>query len=147
MSVRFDGRVAIVTGGARGLGFAHANLLASLGAAVVVNDIGSEVDEQGTSGDVAREAVAVLQRAGHTAVASTDSITERAGAQAVVQTAIDSFGKVDILVNNAGIALQKPVGGLTDQDFKRYFASTCGVRSTSPARYGGVCGSSVTGGC
>ena len=91
--LRFDGRVAVVTGGGRGLGREHALFLAGRGAQVVVNN---------RSPEPAHEVVELITAAGGTAVASVGDVSRRADANAAVQTAVDSFGRVDILVNNAG---------------------------------------------
>ena len=90
-AVRFDGRVAIVTGAGGGLGRAYALELARRGARVLVNDIGG-----------ADSVVAEIQAFGGTAVASQDSVSTRAGGKAIVERAMDSFGKLDILISNAG---------------------------------------------
>jgi NAD(P)-dependent dehydrogenase (short-subunit alcohol dehydrogenase family) len=102
--IRFDGRVAIVTGAGRGLGREHALLLAGRGAQVVVNDTGGEADGSGGSAAPADEVVAEIQERGHIAVANHDTVVTRQGGAAIVETALDAFGRVDILVNNAGIA-------------------------------------------
>ena len=91
--LRFDGRVAVVTGGGRGLGREHALFLAGRGAQVVVNN---------RSPEPAHEVVELITAAGGTAVASVGDVSRRADANAAIQTAVDSFGRVDILVNNAG---------------------------------------------
>src|SRR3954454_16483975 len=88
-----DGRVAIITGGGRGLGREHALLFAAEGASVVVNDLG----------DAADEVVDKITTMGGNAVANRDSVDDWDGGQRLVQTAVDSFGKLDVLVNNAGI--------------------------------------------
>jgi 3-hydroxyacyl-CoA dehydrogenase/3a,7a,12a-trihydroxy-5b-cholest-24-enoyl-CoA hydratase len=101
--IRFDDRVAIVTGAGGGLGRAHALLLASRGAKVVVNDLGGAVDGTGGSQKAADAVVADIEAAGGTAVANYDSVSEAEGAQGIVKTAVDAFGKVDVVINNAGI--------------------------------------------
>ncbi|MGD9958355.1 SDR family oxidoreductase [Nocardioides sp.] len=97
------GRVAIVTGGGRGLGRAHALELARQGAKVVVNDLGSELDGTGVSSGPAREVVETIRASGGEAVVNGDDISDWDGAGRVVNTAIETFGGLDILVNNAGI--------------------------------------------
>jgi len=99
----FDNQVAIVTGAGGGLGSCHALELARRGARVVVNDLGSAVDGTGQSTSAAQSVVDEITAAGGTAVANCDSVATPAGGAAIVQTALDAFGRVDILINNAGI--------------------------------------------
>ncbi len=101
--VRFEGRVAIVTGAGGGLGRSHALLLASRGAKVVVNDIGGSVDGTGTDQSAAQKVVDEIRAAGGEAVPSYDGVDTPEGAAKIVETAIDAFGQIDIVINNAGI--------------------------------------------
>lgn len=117
--LRFDGRVAIVTGAGRGIGRAHALLLASRGAAVVVNDFGGEQDGSGGSSTPADEVVAEIVRSGGQAVASTSSVAEPDGAASIAATALDAFGRIDIVINNAGIFAPGALPSLTAADFRR----------------------------
>jgi len=115
-SVRFDGRVAIVTGAGGGLGRVYALELAKRGAKVVVNDLGGARDGTGTGS--ARPADAVVQEivaAGGEAIANYDSVATLEGGETIVQTALDSFGRVDILVNNAGILRDKSFAKMTPE--------------------------------
>lgn len=109
-----DGKVAIVTGSGGGLGRAHALLLAKEGAAVVVNDLGGSVDGSGDSSRVADQVVQEIKDAGGEAVANFGSVTDAAEAQAMVDQAVSSFGKLDILINNAGILRDKSFKNMTD---------------------------------
>lgn len=99
---RFDGRVVVITGGARGLGRAYAELAASLGAKVVVNDNGSAVSGSGSDAGPAEEAAQALRAIGAEAVANTDSVATPEGGKAIIETALDAFGKIDVLIHNAG---------------------------------------------
>ena len=99
----FEGKVALVTGAGRGIGRAEALLLASEGAAVVVNDVGGGPDGAGAEAGPAHEVVAEITEAGGQAAANTDDISTWAGAAALVQQAVDTFGRLDVVVNNAGI--------------------------------------------
>lgn len=104
----FAGHVAIVTGAGRGIGRAHALLLASRGAAVVVNDTGGAVDGSLNGEQPAHEVVAEIIAAGGRAVASTASVATEVGAQSIVDTAVSEFGRLDAVINNAGIYSVKP---------------------------------------
>ncbi|MGH9209620.1 MAG: SDR family oxidoreductase [Acidimicrobiales bacterium] len=99
----FDGKVAIITGAGGGLGRSHALELARRGALVVVNDLGGSVDGSGSGTTAAQAVVDEITAAGGEAVANYDSVATPEGGKAVVQTAIDTFGRIDIVVNNAGI--------------------------------------------
>ncbi|HEV8297601.1 MAG TPA: SDR family NAD(P)-dependent oxidoreductase [Acidimicrobiales bacterium] len=101
--LRFDGRVAIVTGAGGGLGRAHAHLLAARGARVVVNDLGGPRDGSGTDPEYAEAVAAEIRAVGGNAVANADSVATTTGAAALVRQAIETWGQVDIVVNNAGI--------------------------------------------
>ncbi|MFA9431328.1 SDR family oxidoreductase [Egicoccus sp. AB-alg2] len=101
--IDFDGRVAIVTGAGGGLGRSHALLLASRGAKVVVNDLGGNRAGEGGGSEMADDVVSEIRDAGGEAVANYDGVHTWEGGQAIVQTAIDAFGRVDVVVNNAGI--------------------------------------------
>jgi NAD(P)-dependent dehydrogenase (short-subunit alcohol dehydrogenase family) len=101
--LRFEEQVAIVTGAGRGLGRAHAMLLAERGARVVVNDLGSPVEGGSKDDEVASAVVTEIEQSGGTAVSDTNDVAVPAGAEALVRRALDAFGRVDMLVNNAGI--------------------------------------------
>lgn len=116
MTIRFDNRVAIVTGAGNGLGRAHALLLASRGAKVVVNDPGGAVDGKGGTHAAADKVVDEIKAAGGQAVANYDSVAEAASAANIVKTAVDSFGTVDIVVNNAGVLRDKTFHNMTIED-------------------------------
>src|ERR1700760_1044713 len=94
-----DGRVAVITGAGNGIGREHALLFAREGARVVVNDLGGARDGTG-KGDAAAKVVAESQAAGGQAVANGDDVSERAGAENIMKTAVDTYGALDILVNN-----------------------------------------------
>jgi NAD(P)-dependent dehydrogenase (short-subunit alcohol dehydrogenase family) len=99
----FDGRVAVVTGAGRGVGRAHARLLAERGARVVVNDLGGSMDGRGADAGPASGVVDEIEAAGGVAVADTHDVATEEGSQALVDTAVERFGRIDVLVNNAGI--------------------------------------------
>lgn len=103
----FDDRVAVVTGAGRGLGRSHALELARRGARVVVNDVGGSVNGDGSSIDAAQAVVEEIAALGGTAVANHDTVATAAGGQAIIDAALDAFGRLDILVNNAGILRDK----------------------------------------
>jgi len=111
--VDFTDRVAIVTGAGGGLGRSHALLLASMGAAVVVNDLGGTVHGEGASPRAADEVVAEIQAAGGTAVADYSSVAAPESAEQIVAHALEEFGAVDVLVNNAGILRDRTFSNLT----------------------------------
>jgi NAD(P)-dependent dehydrogenase (short-subunit alcohol dehydrogenase family) len=110
----FDGRVAIVTGAAGGLGRQHALLLARRGARVVVNDTGGAVDGTGGDGEAAAAVAAEIKAAGGEAIADANTVATADGGRGVVQSALDNFGTVDIVVNNAGILRDKTFQNMTD---------------------------------
>jgi NAD(P)-dependent dehydrogenase (short-subunit alcohol dehydrogenase family) len=105
--VRFDERVAVVTGAGGGLGRTYALELARRGARVVVNDLGGAADGTGGGSSMADETVKLIEEAGGTAVTNYDSVATPEGGEAIVQTALDNFGRVDIVINNAGILRDK----------------------------------------
>src|SRR5438067_3489861 len=112
-----EDRVAIVTGSGRGIGREFALCLASEGAKVVVNDVGASLSGEATEERPAVEVCKEIAAAGGTAVPNFDSVSEFDAAQRIVQTALDSFGKVDILVNNAGIIRDKTLVKMDESDF------------------------------
>ena len=117
MTVRLDGRVALITGAGAGLGKAYALLFAQLGAKVVVNDLGSSLSGDGQSTSAADTVVEEIKAAGGEAVANYDSVTDAEGAKRMVQTAIDSFGRIDIVINNAGIIRDTSFAKMTAEDY------------------------------
>ncbi|MEX2269161.1 MAG: SDR family NAD(P)-dependent oxidoreductase [Acidimicrobiia bacterium] len=112
-----DGRVAVVTGSGRGIGREFALCMASEGASVVVNDVGVSLDGQGTEEDPAAQVCKEIEALGSKAVANYDSVTDFDGAQRIMQTAVDSFGRLDILVNNAGIVRDSTLVKMSEADF------------------------------
>ena len=109
-----DGKVALVTGAGGGLGRTHALLLAEEGAAIVVNDLGGARDGTGSGTSMADGVVAEIEAAGGKAVANYGSVSDKADAQGMVQTAVDSFGRLDICICNAGILRDKSFKNMTD---------------------------------
>jgi NAD(P)-dependent dehydrogenase (short-subunit alcohol dehydrogenase family) len=112
-----DGRVAIVTGAGRGIGASVARLLASEGAAVVVNDLGGAVDGSGSDAGPAQQEVDEISAAGGRAVASGADVSDHAAAEDLIKTAISEFGRLDVLVNVAGILRDRMVFNMTEQEW------------------------------
>jgi NAD(P)-dependent dehydrogenase (short-subunit alcohol dehydrogenase family) len=135
--LRFDERVAVVTGAGRGVGRSHARLLAARGARVVVADIGVGIDGRAPSSAPADEVVREITAGGGHAVACYASVAEPQGAQAVVDTAIERFGRIDVVVNNAGIHDPGLFGELSVEQFRsmidvHYFGSVLVARAAWP---------------
>jgi NAD(P)-dependent dehydrogenase (short-subunit alcohol dehydrogenase family) len=118
MNVDFKGRVAIVTGAGGGLGRQHALALAARGARVVVNDLGGAREGSGGALSAAEQVVAEIRAAGGEAIANNASVTDWDAVQAMVQQAVDTWGRVDILVNNAGILRDKSFSKMELADFR-----------------------------
>ncbi len=118
MTIDFKGRVAIVTGAGGGLGKQHALALAARGARVVVNDLGGARDGTGDSAGAAHAVVAEIRAQGGEAVANGASVTDYTAVEAMVQQAMDTWGRVDILVNNAGILRDKSFAKMELDDFR-----------------------------
>jgi NAD(P)-dependent dehydrogenase (short-subunit alcohol dehydrogenase family) len=116
--LRFDGRVAVVTGAGRGLGRSYALLLASQGAKVVVNDSGGSLTGDGSDAGPADEVVREITTAGGEAVASIESVATPEGGRAIIDTALDRYGRIDILVHNAGNVRRASLKEMTYDDFE-----------------------------
>ena len=167
--LRFDGRVAVITGAGRGLGREYALLLASRGARVVVNDFGVAISDTGDDGvapatNPADDVVAEIVAAGGEAVANHDTVATVDGGDSIVKTALDTWGRVDICVNNAGQVRMRPFADFPDEHIAtvvstqllgtvhvgraawRAMVATGGgriINVSSGAGYGGFPGSSV----
>lgn len=116
--LRFDGKVAVVTGAGNGLGKAYALLLGSRGAKVVVNDLGGGFKGEGKSAKAADLVVDEIKKAGGEAVANYDSVTD---GDKIIKTALDTWGRIDILINNAGILRDVSFSKMTDKDWDLIF--------------------------
>jgi NAD(P)-dependent dehydrogenase (short-subunit alcohol dehydrogenase family) len=116
--IRFDGRVAVITGAGGGLGKTYALDLARRGASIVVNDLGGSADGTGGGSSMADATVKEITEAGGTAVANYDSVATPDGGKGIIQSALDEFGKVDILINNAGILRDKSFLKLEPKDLE-----------------------------
>jgi NAD(P)-dependent dehydrogenase (short-subunit alcohol dehydrogenase family) len=114
--IRYDGRVAVITGAGGGLGKTYALMLAARGASVVVNDLGGRADGTGASASMADQVVKEITEAGGKAVANYDSVSTPEGGAGIIKTAVENFGKVDIVINNAGILRDKTFAKLEPQD-------------------------------
>jgi len=143
--IDFTGQVAIVTGAGRGLGRLYAVELARRGAAVVVNDLGGSMHGDGADTSVADAVVEEIERGGGVAVASHDSVDSPDGGEAIVRTAIDSFGRLDAVVSNAGIFNSVPFEELSHDDWRRmlsvhldggFYLSQPAYREMQAAGYG-----------
>lgn len=116
--LRFDNRVAVITGAGRGLGRAYALLLASRGAEIVVNDPGVSMEGDTTPEGPAEAVVNEIKAAGGEAVANLDSVATPEGGRAIIDTALDSFGRIDILIHNAGIVRRALIEEMSVEDFE-----------------------------
>src|SRR5580692_690655 len=112
-----DGTVAIVTGGARGVGRAEALMLAAQGASVVVNDAGSKGDGSGRDGEPADVVVAEIEAAGGRAVANYGDVADWQGGEQLIHQAVDTFGALDILVCNAGILRDRTMASMSEAEW------------------------------
>jgi len=122
MSIRFDGKVVIVTGAGGGLGRCHALEFARRGARVVVNDLGGSVDGTGGSSEAAQKVVAEIEAIGGTAIANGASVTDDAGVAHLVKQTMDAYGRIDVLIANAGILRDKSFSKMELKDFEAVMA-------------------------
>ena len=145
--IRFDDRVCLVTGAGSGLGKSHALEFARRGAKVVVNDLGGNVDGTGAGSAAADLVVKEIEEAGGTAVANYDSVSIQEGGEAIVQTALDNFGRVDILVNNAGILRDRSFAKMSREEIEAvldvhlkgaFFVSQPAFRAMKANNYGRI---------
>jgi NAD(P)-dependent dehydrogenase (short-subunit alcohol dehydrogenase family) len=116
--MRFDGRVVVITGGGRGLGRSYALLLAEKGAKVVVNDNGSAMKGDGPDVGVAQQLVDEIRAAGGEAIANTDSVATPEGGKAIIQAALDEWGRIDALIHNAGNVRYGTIRDIPYEDLK-----------------------------
>jgi NAD(P)-dependent dehydrogenase (short-subunit alcohol dehydrogenase family) len=116
--LRFDGRVAVITGGGRGLGAAHARLLAARGCKLVINDPGVSMAGDATSEGPAEALAAEIRSSGGEAVANTDSVATSEGGAAIVQSALDAFGQIDILIHSAGNVRKAALAEMSAEDWQ-----------------------------
>ena len=116
--LRFDGRVAVITGAGGGLGRTYALEIARRGGMIVANDLGGKADGSGASSSMADEAVKQIVEAGGKAVANYDSVSTPEGGEAIVKAALDNFGRVDVVINNAGILRDKTFAKLTPEELE-----------------------------
>ncbi len=117
-----ENKVAVVTGSGRGVGRGIALALAREGAKVVINDVGCEVDGRGTAQDPAMQVVNEIKALGRDAVPNYDSVATFSGAENIIKTAVDKFGRIDILVNNAGIVRDRSIAKMSEEDFDAVIA-------------------------
>ena len=115
---RFDGRVAVITGAGRGLGREYALLLAALGAKVVVNDLGASMQGGDADAGSAETVVNEIKAAGGEAVANTDSVATPEGGQAIIDMAMQKYGRIDILIHNAGNVRYGSLATISHEDFR-----------------------------
>jgi NAD(P)-dependent dehydrogenase (short-subunit alcohol dehydrogenase family) len=115
--LRFDDRVAVITGAGRGLGRSYAELLAAKGAKVVVNDLGGSLKGEGIDPGPAQEVVDAIKRSGGEAVACTESVATPEGGKAIIQAALDRYGRIDILIHNAGNVRYGSLKEISYEDF------------------------------
>jgi NAD(P)-dependent dehydrogenase (short-subunit alcohol dehydrogenase family) len=116
--IRFDGRVAVITGAGGGLGKTYALQLGERGAQLVVNDLGGSADGTGAGTSMADQTVKEITEAGGNAVANYDSVATPEGGDAIIKAALDQFGRVDIVINNAGILRDKTFAKLPPEDLE-----------------------------
>ncbi|MBX3595047.1 SDR family oxidoreductase [Sphingomonas sp.] len=112
-----EGRVAIVTGGGRGVGRAYALMLAAQGAKVIVNDLGSSASGVGSDQSPAEEVVEMIRAAGGEAAVNGSDVSDWQGAQAMVAQAVDTFGRLDVLINNAGILRDRMLVNMSEEEW------------------------------
>ena len=124
--LRFDGRVAVVTGAGGGLGREYALLLAKRGAKVLVNDLGVSMSGDGTDSKKAQQVADEINESGGIAIANSDSVSTTSGANSIIKQAVDTWGKVDILINNAGIVTGGDIATLSDEDWEFDMSVTAG---------------------